>query len=156
MNLIPELIIGPSEGRARTLRICWYTTHFTVATYGPTGFGARYAFATAKHNESRLDLEYDRLLWLGSSCFDLSESEAAQVRMVFEPHGLRIQTRDSAHSVDPSQATDHETAVVVDSCPGDDGGTPPPRFSSFGGSSEVALEEDNCTIVHALTSIEGY
>lgn len=157
MNLLPELILGPSENRPRTMRICWYPTHVTAAVYGPTGYGTRYSFATAKHAETRLDLGYDRLFWLDSACFDLTELEALQIRTILEPHGLRIQTLGSTHPADTSHTAGYEaatTAVCSPSC--DDGGTPPPRFSAFGGSSEMALEDDNRTLVSALTCNEGY
>lgn len=57
----------------------------------------------------------------------------------------------------PSSDADYEattTAVRSPSC--GDGGTPPPRFSSFGGSSEASLDHEHRTLVQALTCGEDY
>lgn len=57
----------------------------------------------------------------------------------------------------PSSDAAHEATTTAARSPYcDDGGTPPPRFSSFGGHSEASLDHENATFAQALTCNEGY
>jgi hypothetical protein len=55
------------------------------------------AYASAKLSDCYLLLRkhgspYSHGLWVGHACFDVSEGEAQQIRAMFEPLGLRIES----------------------------------------------------------------
>lgn len=88
------------------------------------------------------------VLQIESARFMLLPEEVEPVRSFLAQFPSPASTSsDAAH-----EAT--TTAVRSPSC--DDGGTPPPRFSSFGGHSEASLDDENLTLVHALTCSEDY
>lgn len=89
-----------------------------------------------------------QVLQIGSARFRLLDEEVEPVRAFLAQFPSPASTSSDADY----EAT--TTAVRSPSC--GDGGTPPPRFSSFGGHSEASLDPDNRTLVHALTCGEDY
>jgi hypothetical protein len=64
------------------------------------------AYTNAKITDCYLRIvKHERAsLWMGSTAFDVTEAEAAQIRTTYEPLGLRIETGDAAVTVAPSAA----------------------------------------------------
>lgn len=64
-----------------------------VSLYNSTGRPQLLAYAIAKISACNLYVgnRYSRGLWLGHACFDVSETEAEQIRATYEPLGLHIE-----------------------------------------------------------------
>lgn len=105
---------------------------------------------------------------IGSAGGDAQLAESISLGPVLQIGGARFKLLDEEvepvraflaqfpSPASPSSDADYEATTTAVRSPCDDGGTPPPRFSSLGGSSEASLDHENATFAQALTCNEGY